>query len=220
MARAQDVTPAFELAARLGYGIPVGDVETHQGLGGTVDDPLGETIMGMVPIGIDAGYRFDPRWFGGLYFAYAPGLLGGALQNACNGISCSVFEMRAGAEVHYHLAPGEPSDPWLGGGFGYEWLRIGASVPFCAASYCSRESWASGFELANLQAGFDIRVGSRVHLGPFAAATIAVYSWNDGLPSSNTFGGPAPHEWVILGVRGTVNLAPRKPDEPKVNWGD
>jgi hypothetical protein len=76
-------------------------------------------------------------------------------------------------------------------GLGYEWLHLGANggVP------PSAEIWASGFELVNLQAGLDFAVGTRVHIGPFASLTTAVYSWNDSLPSSNTFGGPALHAW-------------------------
>jgi hypothetical protein len=215
-AGAQDVPLGVELGARLGYGLPLGDVDTHDALAGTVGDPLGQTIAGMVPIWIDGGYRFAPRWFGGLFFAYAPGWTGGALQNECGSLDCSVFDMRVGAEVHYHLAPGERWDPWLGAGLGYEWLHIRANGGFPP----SAEIWASGFELVNLQAGLDVPVGTRVHFGPFAALTTAVYSWNDSLPSSNTFGGPALHAWVVLGVRGTVDLSPRKADEPKVDWAE
>ena len=216
-AGAQDLPPAVELGARLGYGLPLGDVDTRAALAGTVGDPLGQTIGGMVPIWIDGGYRFAPRWFGGLFFAYAPGLLGGALQTECGHV-CSVFDMRVGAEVHYHLAPGTRWDPWLGAGLGYEWLHIGVSNG--AYSPSSAELWASGFELANLQAGLDVPVGTRVHIGPFVALTTAVYSWNSSLPSSSTFGGPALHAWVVLGVRGTINLSPAKADEPKLDWNE
>jgi hypothetical protein len=217
-ARSQDLPPGVELGARLGYGLPLGDVDTH----GTLGDPLGETIGHMVPIWMDAGYRLAPRWFAGLFFAYAPGSSGGALHRLCNSMTgcgfsssngsgtpgvdlASVFDVRAGAEVHYHLAPGKLWDPWLGAGLGYEWLHVG--VP-------GGETWASGFELVNLQAGLDVAVGTRVHLGPFAALTTAVYSWNDSLPSSSTFSGPALHEWVILGVRAAIDLAPGPPDRP------
>ena len=208
-----------ELEARLGYGLPLGDVDTHDSFAGTVGDPLGQTIGGMVPIWIDGGYRFSPRWFAGLFFVYAPGFPGGALQGQCDGrgIDCSVFDMRAGAEVKYHLAPGGRWDPWLGAGVGYEWLRVGASHGTSFPS--SVEQWASGFELLNLQAGLDVPVGARVRFGPFAALTTAVYSWNDSLPSSSTFGGTALHAWVVLGVSGTVNLSPLpKADQPTLVW--
>jgi hypothetical protein len=224
-ARAQELPPGFELGARLGYGLPLGDVDTRQALKGTVGDPLGETIRNMVPIWIDAGYRLAPRWFAGLFFAYAPGAIGGALYNACGpamaktgaqNVDCSVFDVRAGAEVHYHVAPGKLWDPWLGAGLGYEWLHLGFSTGFAP----STETWASGFELIDLQAGLDVAVGTRVHLGPFAALTTAVYSWNDTLPSSSTFSSPALHEWVVLGVRGAIDLAPGPPDRPKPDSAD
>jgi hypothetical protein len=207
-AGAEELPPGVELGARLGYGLPLGDVDTHDALEGTVGDPLDQTVRGIIPLWIDGGYRFGPRWFGGLFFAYAPGLPGGVLENACGNraLDCTVFDMRAGAEVHYHLAPGDRWDPWLGAGLGYEWLHLGVSrPPFSLGA----ESWASGFELANLQAGLDIPIGPRVRLGPFAAMTTAVYSWNDTLPSSSTFTGPALHAWFVLGIRGAIDLAPR-----------
>jgi hypothetical protein len=213
-ADAQEDRPRIELGARLGYGLPLGDVDTHDSLSGAVGDPLGQTIGGMVPIWIDAGYRFAPRWVAGLFFVYAPGWLGGGLHGACDSASdCSVFDMRAGVELQYHLAPQERWDPWLGAGLGYEWLHIGFSQR-------SSPLWASGFELVNLQAGLDGAVGTRVRLGPFAAATAAVYSWNDSLPSSNTFGGQAMHGWVVLGIRGVIDLArrPAAEPEPDARW--
>jgi hypothetical protein len=212
---ADEPVPGTELAMRLGFGLPLGDVDSHHALAGPGNDPLGQTIGSMVPIWIDGGYRWSPRWFVGGFLAFAPGFLGSALSSACaaRSIDCSVFDLRAGADVQYHQAPRKRVDPWLGAGLGYEWLTIGLSQG-------ANPLWASGFELVNLQAGLDVAVWDRVHIGPFVALTIAEYFWNDGLPFSKPFSDPAPHEWVVLGVRYTVDLSPRTADRPKPDWGE
>jgi hypothetical protein len=210
-ARADGSVAGAEIAARLGYGLPLGDVESHKGFAGSVGDPLDQTIGAMVPLWFDVGYRFGPRWFGGVFLAYAPGVPGDALFNACSGAGatgCSPDDFRAGLEVQFHLLPEGHWDPWLGAGLGYEWLHVGFGAG-------TKPLWASGFELLNLQAGLDARLSSRVALGPFVALTAAEYSWNDPLPSSNTFDSTALHGWFVVGVRVVFDCASRAPDPAK-----
>ena len=199
-----------EIAARLGYGLPLGDVESHKGFAGSVGDPLDQTIGAMVPLWFDVGYRFGPQWFGGVFLAYAPGIPGDALHAACgNGATgCSPDDFRAGLEVQFHVLPEGHWDPWLGAGLGYEWLHVGFGAG-------TKALWASGFEVVNLQAGLDARLSSRVALGPFVALTAAEYGWNDPLPSSNTFDSTALHGWFVVGVRVVFDCASRAPDPAK-----
>jgi hypothetical protein len=207
-AHAQERPPGVALEARLAYGVPLGNVDTHHSVvSGTVGDPIGQTVESDIAIWIDAGYRINSQWFAGLFFDFAPGSLGGGLSSTCssNQLRCSVFDMRVGGEVQFHPAPGSLLDPWLGGGLGYEWLHVGFSGNGGA------QTWASGFELLNLQGGLELSLGTRVHVGPFAALTTGIYDWNSALPFSNTFSGPSLHEWLVVGVMGTLDLGPPPP---------
>jgi hypothetical protein len=196
-----------EIAARLGYGVPFGNVENRHGLTGPVGDPLDQTVGGSIPIWIDAGYRFDPRWYAGGFVAFAPAWPGGALASECssNGVSCQPFDLRTGFEVQYHVRPAERWDPWLGAGLGVEWLV----VTFPTQGVQGPPLWASGFELLNFQAGIDARVEPHTAIGPFLALTASEYIWNSAGPSSNKFDGTAPHGWFVFGVRALFDFAPQ-----------
>jgi hypothetical protein len=203
-------TSGVEIAARLGYGVPFGNVQSHKSVGGSVGDPLDQTIEGMIPIAIDAGYRFGPRWFAGIFFAFAPGLLGDALDAQCNGVGCQLFDLRAGMDVQFHVSPARLWDPWFGVGAGYESL----GVTFAGAG---PSIWASGFELVNLQAGLDARLDAFHAIGPFVTLTTAEYVWKDPLPSSSGFAETSLHEWLIFGVRAVFDFATQGPVRQESN---
>jgi outer membrane protein W len=192
----------FEASLRVGYGIPLGDVEKNS--------KLSDGIGGEVPLIIDIGYRVIPNLFVGLYGQYAFGWVSGVFSDACDAssqISCSAHDMRLGVEGHFHFMPGEKLDPWVGLGIGYEWLGISASGRGAEAS-----STISGFEFVNLQAGLDIAVAEHFYVGPFVTLTIAQSSsvsvdCGSGQCGSQFEGNgdikdKALHEWLLLGVRG------------------
>ena len=122
--------------------------------------------------------------------------------------------MRLGAELLYHLAPEGPYDPWLGIGFGYEWLTSHADFSSGGAAQTFDGS-LSGFEYLNLQLGVDYMATPGFGIGPFTTLTIGSYGNYDNTQTiaisgisqagdrSGSVNDTAVHAWLIIGLRGT-----------------
>lgn len=191
----------FTLGARLGYGAPTGEIS------GDGDPRLDELVEWKLPVGFELGYRFSPAVRGGLYLEYAPvyassrfcvdGLAGG-----CDGSS-----VRFGVDLQHHLAPRRPVDPWIGIGFGAEFLSVEAydrSV--------DRESTFgyAGLEVP-LEAGLDLFVTPRFTLGPFVSWTVAWFTSYSVETSgfedlSGAIRDRTLHGWLEAGVKGTYRF--------------
>jgi hypothetical protein len=192
----------IEAGVRLGYGVPLG------GLAGEAD--LSDGVSGQIPIWIDLGYRPIDALMIGLYFQYGLAFMGGQFDDACDidGVDCSASDLRLGLQAHYHISPQEQLDPWIGIGFGYEWLNLSVEGMGTEISI-----GVDGFEFLNLQAGLDIEVAEHFKIGPVLTLTVAQFSNASldcaGSPACNLFGSPdgdiedtAVHEWLMIGVRG------------------
>lgn len=199
-ARAEDGT-GFEAGLRLGYGIPLGKVSDP-------GDDLDQGIASVIPLWLDVGYRASPEFLVGVYGQYGIGSVGDTFDASCGGLDCSATDTRLGAQVHYHFMPDAGVDPWLGLGFGYEWMTLAFSGPGGEIS-----TTTSGFELVDFQLGVDHRVGEHVYLGAFMSLSLGQYadvsidcsgaasatcdSIGDG-----SINDKALHEWLMFGVRG------------------
>jgi hypothetical protein len=202
----------FELGARLGYGIPMGEASE--------DADLSDRISGMVPLQLDLGYRVSPAFSIGGYVMYGVGFPGDDLSRICDAAedfpggsaSCSARDVRLGVQAQYHFQPKKKLDPWLGAGFGYEWLTLGSDLSGGGLREDS-STGVKGWEFINLQAGLDFKVAPGLALGPFLSFSIAEYSSFSFSCSGNACGGitsasgdidnEASHQWLLLGVRGT-----------------
>jgi hypothetical protein len=164
----------------------------------------------MLPIWLDAGYRLSRHFYAGAYFQVAPAFV--ASEVCPKNLSCSAYDIRAGANLHWHIkwafangAWAGAFDPWLGIGTGYEGAYIHLETQFGARS---QESYKA-FEYANLQFGLDYAPGP-LHLGGFFATSLAQFlSVTQTNPiSSDSFAIPDPalHLWFILGLRGQYDL--------------
>ncbi len=191
----------FFLGLRLGYGLPMGEVVS--------DDDMTDTTAGQIPLGFDFGYMVSTHFMLGLYAQYGFGRLGEDFADACDsqGISCSVSDVRFGAQVQYHISPSEKVNPWLGFGVGYEVLTLNASR---GENEGSRS--AKGFEFVNLQGGLDFAAARGVGIGPFFSLSFGQYdtmaadngtrSESEDIPSDER----AMHEWITFGLRGAFWL--------------
>jgi hypothetical protein len=164
----------------------------------------------MLPVWLDAGYRLSRQFYVGAYFQLAPAFVA---SDVCpKNLSCSAYDVRAGANVHWHFkwaigggAWAGAFDPWVGIGTGYENASIHLATQWGARS---QQSY-SAFEYGNLQLGADY-AGGPLHLGGFFALSLAEFL---GLTQNNPSGSdsfaipePALHLWFILGLRGQYDL--------------
>jgi hypothetical protein len=204
-ARADATPTGVELGLRSGYAIPLGNA-----VGGNGNNALSNTVSGVVPIWIDAGYRLNPSLMIGAYFQYGigfvPGTAGsGQVTCATPGISCSANDLMFGVQAHYHFMPDATFDPWAGLGVGYEILNLSAS-----ANGTSAGQSVNGFQFVNVQAGGDYKVMPNFGVGPFVMFSLGQYSncSLSGAASSSTCTIPqtAMHEWLTLGVRGVYDI--------------
>ena len=185
----------FILGARTGFGIPFGKVNGYA----PVD--ISHSVVGEIPLWLDIGYMVTPDVMLGAYGQFAPLFT----RNCHTGASCRGSDVRVGVQAQFLLSPGEKVNPWLGFGFGYEILSLGESMTGdeVAASF-------KGFELANLQAGLDLRVPAAIGIGPFVGYSIGQFSratTSNALGStSGGLANPVMHEWLEFGVRGVLAL--------------
>jgi outer membrane protein W len=154
-----------------------------------------------IPVGVDVGYRLSPRWSVGAY-----GDLGFIHTNRDAEDSEDAIvghHYRVGVEAIYHASRNQGSAPWIGLGLGYDAVRteFRSSSTFFDSTTFSTPLRASGFELANLQLGFDFRVGRAFRIGPFASGSLVAYTSHLRTENDDTL-----HVWANLGVKVTLGL--------------
>jgi hypothetical protein len=212
---------ALEFGARLAFGFPFGGTD-----GGNGDD-LDHTVSNIIlPLWLNFGVRLGGNWYVGSYVSY--GVVSTADQFnstfGCGqtGFSCSGNQIRFGVEGQYHFIPENRFDPWVGLGFGYEWLNFSDSLSAAATAANFGVSKAvnlnfgpNGWEFLNIQAGIDFRfVRDMVGVGPFVSfSPISEFvsknvadSSLDGGSQSQSITNQSFHQWLIFGVRGDFDL--------------
>jgi hypothetical protein len=203
-----DRSARLEVAARAAYGLPTGRADSNVA--------MSDAFSNVIPIWVDAGLRLTPETFVGGYFSYGVASVksGGAVcPSGASG--CSAHDVRVGLELLYHVpSSGGRSDPWLGVGVGYEWLTYDLSIPTSKGTNTGSET-IRGFELLNLQAGYDYRIAPSVGLGPFVSFSLAKYTSYSYSVTASGVAQPEKsgdiddgklHQWLLLGVRGALRL--------------
>jgi opacity protein-like surface antigen len=196
----------FEIGVRTGYAWSAGKLGEPPN--GTNND-LGDYVSGQLPFWLDAGYRFNPNLYMGGYFQYGFGTVNDDRQDLCRNanVDCSASDVRLGVMGRYHFAPTWRVSPWAGFGLGYEWGAFALHQSVIGESNTD-SSW-SGFEIANLQAGADVHVASRVVLAPFISFSLGQFqsiktTTRTGTITTTTeedLASKSIHEWILIGVR-------------------
>jgi len=212
------------LGLRLGYAMPMGKAgaipPASGGTADTSDDDVHDAVKGMIPIWLDVGYRINPALYVGAFFQYGFGLVNKDSADAaiCNqGGSCSAHDISFGANLHYHLLPDGPIDPWLGAGLGYEFLTAsesGTATILNQRVNIDGSATLKGFQFLVLEAGGDFKATPALAVGPFVNFALGKYTtWS----SDSTVNGSSAsrdgdlqdtglHEWLTFGLRGQYNL--------------
>jgi hypothetical protein len=207
----------LELGARTGYALRFGAASAGEA-SAIVN---GDLAQGQVPLWFDLGARAGSRAFIGAYLQYGVVVLDQEVIDSCEELdrtyreqggdaSCRVHDLRLGAQVHYHFAPpGQRWDPWVGAGFGYEWLSAGV---FAHGDSGSGDFGLTlhGFEFVNFQAGLDVPVADGMTVGPFVAFSFGAYErlsrscigeLCSDADATDRLRDSALHQWLFFGIR-------------------
>lgn len=190
-----DEERGLSIGLRTGYGAAVGDAASGRSLA---------SVEGwMLPLWLDVGYRIFPELLVGAFVQYG---ITSPPSSECPLSSCIGDDLRIGVEAEYHLRPHATVDPWFGLGVGYEWARV---VSATSGSADEAITWLSGFQFVDVQLGADFRVLHPFPFGPFLDASLGEFNsmtTNATGVTTNLPYGTALHGWIILGVRGRLEL--------------
>jgi hypothetical protein len=220
---AADAPPGgLEVGLRLGYSKASGSVQgpANAEQDASAREPMSGRFEGGVPIWLDAGYRILPNVAVAGFFHYdvvLPAKDAGAGFVCCGGSLPLGHAETFGLEGFFHFLPGAMFDPWVGLGFGYEYVTLeGPSGSGASLSY-------RGWQIVNVQAGIDYRVTPDLAVGFFGAFSVGAYSYewgqyrygsygsgpsqpSSGTPIAGSLYSKALHEWSTFGVRAVYDL--------------
>ncbi|HEU4409342.1 MAG TPA: hypothetical protein VFS43_29050 [Polyangiaceae bacterium] len=193
---------------------PVGNVGIYLGGSGAsghlnANRSMRSEVDGAAIFGAELQFNLVPKFTLGGYLE-----LGGVTRNGhCpSGVDeCGDGIFRLGLSGHYHARPGKGVDPWFGVGAGI--TALGFSDKLYDGS--RKNVTYVGFDLLNLQAGLDFRLGRVFSLGPYIAFNNGVYTGvateargdaGGRTRDSDRLASPTWHTWTTLGVRGRFNF--------------
>lgn len=200
-------TSGVEVAIRAGYFVPLGSSAASSG--------IRNHVVGMIPLRVDAGYRFSPHLWVGAFGAAGLGVKGeycdddppptdGEVPSRIGPKCDAPNQFRLGAQVQWHFLPSTADvAPWIGLGVGYQWLNISETL--------GRRTFVQTFagpDYLHLELGVDLAVGSRVRLGPYAHWNLGEYAILAAAASEEAAAAARPtsgvHQWLGFGIKATV----------------
>ena len=150
-----------ELGLSVGYAIPKGWFDDNTA--------LDTRVRGQLPWRLDALYRFGGRLAIGGFAQYGYAFISG---DFCGyNTSCRGDNFKLGVQGTMHFPFGSAFVPWVGIGFGYEWLRIEDRF-----SYHVRHFAPAGWEQLEVRLGGDYFVLPDVAFGPYLGASLGRYN--------------------------------------------
>ena len=158
LALAQPAEAQVALDLKLGYAVPTGNVLEFGG--SDFYGPMSNIWSGAIPIEVAGRYRFSPRLSAGVYFQYNPAMIASRL--CANGMSCSGYDMRVGAEAVYGFLPEGFLNPWVSVGTGWQWTHFSIATAADSAAFTY-----SGWEFFNVQVGLDFNLSRMFAVGPY-----------------------------------------------------
>jgi hypothetical protein len=192
------------IGGRIGLGLPYGSISNE-------GEPSLDSVIGhKIPIWLELGYRFNRAVRTNLFFELAPATVSSSI---CSVGSCDAMDWRLGADLQFHLAPYvHQVDPWIGVGFGYEWLSFQSDAvdPVSGAFLGRGDFHYRGWEIVLFEGGLDFPLSRVFSVGPYLSWSLAQFAYVDtstpaGSVSSSIFN-QATHSWLEIGLKGTFKL--------------
>ena len=184
-----DVGRGIELGARIAYGAPIGGSAT-------------DAWSRMVPVIVEAAYRFHPHFSVG-----ASALYGVRATKACaDNADCSSAEARFDLQLQAHLSPGHTFDPWIGVGSGLSLGFISTTTHVPTRPDSTVHFSTSGPEYVRLELGTDIAVALHAHVGPFISLSMVKFTSATADVASKELV-ETTSTWLMFGLRGIIDVA-------------
>jgi hypothetical protein len=169
---------AFFVGARLGYGMPSGDLERGA--------PMKTFTTSNTPVQVEVGFDFLDVLSLGAYGAFGPT----QFKSDCRG--CSGATIRGGLQLN--LRPPVVLKSLWGGVF------AGVERQTLEAGQFSADYTGVDF---GVQGGWDFSIVPLFSVGPYASYSIAQFNTSGG---DATLGDVAKHHWFTVGLRGLFDL--------------
>lgn len=201
----------FELGARVGYAFASGDYVAGAPIGNASIDGGVPAIRGGIPVTFDLGMRLGKYVYLGGFVSYASLSTTSPQPPPGYTIHSDGHDVRGGIDAQIHFIPRGKVDPWVGFGFGHEWLTVAMSATASDGTSATNQQTLDGWNFGDVMLGLDLRVAEGLALGPYLEFT----SGSFGSESVSQTGGgstqsgsvdissTSPHQWFTLGVRGT-----------------
>lgn len=149
-----DTSSGPELGLRLGLTTGSGEFEANRS--------LHHNVTGMLPLWVDAGYRFYDRWFVGVFWQYGLGLSSATSKAECT--TCVHSSIKYGIQVNYSFLTTQSTRVWSGLGVGHQSFET-------VDEETKRGTAFAGWEPISVHLGSSWRPTDGVELGPF-------FSWS------------------------------------------
>ena len=173
---------AFELTLGSGYTQGFGNLEQ--------DVSVGDTAQAGVGFELGLGHRVSPHWGWGLIGGYQMFDPGDELAN-----DEWPYGITGRLEATYHISPYSRLDPWVKLGSGYRYL--------CECEQPAiDDAHMHGIELANLNLGFDMRLGKQFGLAPLIGGGMTMFLWE----GTETIDEPELSSFVFAGLQARFDM--------------
>ncbi len=203
-AREEGAPRRVTAGVRTGFGTSAGSAYAD-GKSGIAYSMAG-AFSSQVPFQLDVAFR-PTEWISvGGYASYGFDVVGSAVKATCAnaGKACTAHTARLGVQVFYRVGKIERRfDPWVAVGLGWEWSTYEQAGGFSASF--------SGPEVPSLEAGVEYEATPRMTIGPWVQLAVGRFTRVEtSAPApygtSTVDAEPRFHEWVAIGIRGTLDL--------------
>jgi hypothetical protein len=162
------VAPA---AARAGLLLGAGSGLTKAGGSIVEGDEMRDAAAWMIPVQLEAGWKFADRLTLVGFLNMNFGLVSGDFKESCDasGDDCLANLSRFGAQVRWNFLPARRLDPWLGAGYAWEVLGLERTS---ASSGVTNNLQGGAFDVV---AGVDYWIARRLSVSPYLGLSVGSY---------------------------------------------
>jgi opacity protein-like surface antigen len=183
------------LSFGMGGLFPSGDAERNV--------PMSQVFGPMLNFGFEGGLRLDPHFGLGLYFDWATGSPGSDVRSFCDqyGIYCTASSYHYGVLARFTFSPFAHATPYISIGTGGVTDEVTTPDYYSGSSTVARYT---GWEMARLRVGYDIRSNHVFGFGLYGGVGFTRYTGYDNSAGSQGIPETTVHTTFDVGIRMTL----------------